>query len=96
MQSPQGLRRAARRETVTPPISREPEEAYEQAHEPAEDDPAAHIHLPPPTIWPVTVAAGVALAGFGLVTTTGVSIAGVLVMIWGIFEWVQELRHEHH
>jgi hypothetical protein len=25
-----------------------------------------------------------------------VSIVGLLVMFWGIYMWVQELRHEHH
>jgi hypothetical protein len=44
----------------------------------------------------VTVASGVALGGFGLVTTEVLSIIGLLVMAWGINGWIQELRHEHH
>ena len=54
------------RDTASRPVGPEPEDELE-----APSDPGEHIHLPPPTIWPVTVAAGVALAGFGLVTTRG-------------------------
>lgn len=87
MQSPEGLRRAGQ---MPRPVGPEPE-LHEEPGEPTE-----HFHLPPPTIWPVTVAAGAALGGFGLVTIYTVSIVGLLVMFWGIYMWVQELRHEHH
>lgn len=89
MQTPEGLRRATSPQRPAHPMGPEPD-----GHD--DDDPGEHIHLPPPTIWPVTVAAGVALGGFGLVTTGAVSIIGLLVMFWGIYEWIQELRHEHH
>jgi hypothetical protein len=91
MQSPEGLRRATSSGHPPRPVGPEPDDELE-----APSDPGEHIHLPPPTIWPVTVASGVALAGFGLVTTEVVSIIGLLVMVWGINGWVQELRHEHH
>lgn len=91
MQSPEGLRRATSPGQTTRPVGPEPEEELEAA-----PDSSEHIHLPPPTIWPVTVASGVALAGFGLVTIQVVSFIGLLVMVWGINGWVQELRHEHH
>lgn len=91
MQSPEGLRQATSPGRAVRPVGPEPEE-----HDDDGSDPGEHIHLPPPTIWPVTVAGGVALAGFGLVTTEAVSIVGLLVMFWGIYEWIQELRHEHH
>jgi hypothetical protein len=91
MQSPEGLRRATSPRTASRPVDPEPEDHYEAAAGPGE-----HIHLPPPTIYPVTVAAGVALAGFGLVTIMAISIVGLLVMFYGIFGWIQELRHEQH
>jgi hypothetical protein len=91
MQSPEGLRRATSPGPASRPVGREPDD-----HDEEPSDPGENIHLPPPTIWPVTVAAGVALAGFGLVTTEVVSIVGLLVMVWGINGWIQELRHEHH
>lgn len=55
-----------------------------------------HIHLPPPTIWPVTTAFGAALGGFGIIISLPFCFAGVVIMLWGISQWVQELRHEPH
>jgi hypothetical protein len=65
---------------------------YDVAEEHAEE----HVHLPPQSMWPVTTAFGVALGGLGLMTTTVLSLIGILIMIWGIASWVQELRHERH
>ncbi len=53
-----------------------------------------HIHLPPPSIWPITMAVGAGLGVTGLVFTTVVSIAGLLMMAWALVGWIQELRHE--
>jgi hypothetical protein len=55
-----------------------------------------HIHFPPPSIWPMTTAAGVALAGLGLVTFWPFTAAGLIIVFAGIVYWVQELRHELH
>jgi hypothetical protein len=55
-----------------------------------------HVHLPPPSIWPISLAGGIALAGFGLVTDFPISILGVCVMFIAIVFWIQELRHELH
>ena len=82
----------------------------EQVTETAEQPPAAvpvaehedhgggdeHVHLPPPSIWPISLAGGIALAGFGLVTDLPISILGVIVMFFAIVFWIQELRHELH
>jgi hypothetical protein len=59
-------------------------------------DSEDHVHLPPPSIWPITLAGGIALAGVGLVTTWPVSALGGLIMLIGLVNWVQELRHEPH
>jgi hypothetical protein len=91
MQSPEGLRRATAPGLASRPVHPEPDEQSEEA-----SDPGEHIHLPPPTIYPVTVAGGVAVAGFGLVTIMPVTIVGLFVMFWGIYGWIQELRHERH
>jgi hypothetical protein len=55
-------------------------------------------HLPPQSIWPITLAGGVAIGGLGLVTTLTICIIGLLLMAFGLVSWVQELRHEpqHH
>lgn len=50
-------------------------------------------HVPSPSIWPVTVAGGFTLVGFGVLTSFALSLFGVLLMAWGLFGWIQELRH---
>jgi hypothetical protein len=74
--------------------------------EAVEEGAPEHVHYPASSIWPITTAGGVALAGLGLATefpvTLGsgpawpLSLAGLLVMIFGVVGWVQELRHERH
>ncbi len=59
-----------------------------------EEEP--HVHLPPLTIWPITAAAGITLGGAGLVTTPLISLLGILILIWAIVSWIQELRRERH
>jgi hypothetical protein len=51
-------------------------------------------HLPSPSLWPFMVGSGVALLAFGLPTSLYFSVAGLVVLAFGIFGWVQELRHE--
>lgn len=53
-----------------------------------------HPALPAPTIWPVTVAAGVALLAFGAVTSGVFSAVGALTLLLGIAGWIRELRHD--
>ena len=50
-------------------------------------------HLPSPSVWPFTVAGGVALLGFGLLTTFALSALGLVLMAVGLYGWIQELRH---
>lgn len=70
------------------PIAAEGETGQEETHE--------HIHLPPPTIWPVTLAGGVALGFLGIMTSGPVSFLGLLIATYGLVKWIQELRHELH
>jgi hypothetical protein len=55
-----------------------------------------HVHLPPVSIWPITLAGGITLAGMGLVTNSLVSVVGGVLSFIAIVSWVQELRHELH
>lgn len=55
-----------------------------------------HIHLAPQSIWPITTAVGITLAGAGLVTALIVSFVGLAIMVIAIYYWIQELRHELH
>jgi cytochrome c oxidase subunit 1 len=53
-----------------------------------------HIHLPAPSIWPVTLAAGITLLAFGVLTSIVFVLSGVALMAISLGGWVQELRHE--
>ncbi len=50
-------------------------------------------HLPSPSIWPMTLAGGVTLLGFGLLTSLALSALGFVLTVWGLYGWIQELRH---
>jgi len=50
-------------------------------------------HLPSPSLWPMTVAGGLTLVGFGVLTSFALSILGLALVVWGLYGWIQELRH---
>jgi hypothetical protein len=75
------------REDTAPPVAPPPEEEYEVAEQP--------VHLPPLSVWPITLAMGITLTGAGVITTAPVLVAGIVVSILAIIYWIQELRHEH-
>jgi hypothetical protein len=41
----------------------------------------------------MTVAGGFTLVGLGILTSVALSGLGLLLMSWGLFGWIQELRH---
>jgi cytochrome c oxidase subunit I len=53
-----------------------------------------HVHLPEPSVWPLTVGAGTSLMAFGVATSLALSAMGLVLLAWGLFGWIQELRHE--
>jgi hypothetical protein len=74
-------------DTAPPAIAPPAEEEYEVAEQ--------HVHLPPLSVWPITLALGITLAGAGIVTTFPITVAGIIVALIAIVYWIQELRHEH-
>lgn len=50
-------------------------------------------HLPSPSVWPFTVAGGFTLVVFGVVTTLALTGLGAVLMVIGLYGWIQELRH---
>ena len=50
-------------------------------------------HLPSPSVWPFTVAGGVTLVTFGILTSWPLSVLGLVLMIIGLYGWIQEMRH---
>jgi hypothetical protein len=53
-----------------------------------------HAHLPPPSIWPITMALGIAMGFGGIVLDWEVSALGGMTATWAFVNWIQELRHE--
>jgi cytochrome c oxidase subunit 1 len=58
-----------------------------------------HIHLPPPSYWPVLMAAGLGILAVGALTHLAVVIAGALVTVGCMFKFALEhhrtAAHEH-
>ena len=59
-----------------------------------ERDPAAPPPQPAPTLWPITIAAGLTLLAWGTVTSPIFSAVGALLFLVGIAGWVRELRRD--
>lgn len=57
-------------------------------------DPA-HVHLSPQSIWPITMAFGISLAGLGIVSLIELTVIGVLLVVLALVMWIRELRHEY-
>ncbi|HEY9681028.1 MAG TPA: hypothetical protein V6C86_05535 [Oculatellaceae cyanobacterium] len=67
-----------------------------QAHE-TEWIPGEHLELiriPPPTVWPVTLALGVTGIAFGVVTHWILSLAGLFLFLLGAAGWIEDLRKD--
>lgn len=64
--------------------------------EPEAQHPDEHeaIHLPPPSIWPVLLAVGIALLLTGLILNIVMVIAGALIIVLSITMWVRDARRE--
>jgi len=54
------------------------------------------VHLPPTSLWPITLAFGITIAASGLVTNIAVSIAGLLLFVLALRGWAQELLDAQH
>ncbi len=64
--------------------------------EPEAPHPDEHeaIHLPPPSIWPVVLAVGIALLLTGLILNLVMVITGALIFVVSIAMWVRDARRE--
>ncbi|MEX2031593.1 MAG: cytochrome c oxidase subunit 4, partial [Dehalococcoidia bacterium] len=49
-----------------------------------------HIHLPPPSYFPLVLAMGMALVGVGLLSHLAVAVVGAVVLIYGVWGWALE------
>ena len=48
---------------------------------------ASGVHLPSPSYWPIIVAAGLPLIGFGMIYTYWLAALGGLMVLGGIYGW---------
>ena len=49
--------------------------------------------LPHESLSPITLAAGIGLLAFGLLTTPLFCIVGLAIMGWALANWIEEMRH---
>jgi cytochrome c oxidase subunit 1 len=63
---------------------------------------ATGIHLPSPSYWPLVIACGFPLIGYGLIFNLWWALPGALVVIAGVYGWIMEpaddpdAGHGHH
>ena len=55
-----------------------------------EGEPGMHIHLPPPSYYPIIIAFGVLLLGVGPLTHLAVTALGIPVIVYGAWGWMLE------
>ena len=67
-------------------------DSHQVAHEAAPGHEA--IHLPPPSIWPVVLAVGIAALLLGMVLNLALLIIGALVTLASLALWVRDARRE--
>lgn len=56
-------------------------------------DDAGENALPHESLAPITLAAGIGLLAFGLLTSLVFSLVGLAVMAWALGTWIGEMRH---
>jgi cytochrome c oxidase subunit 1 len=49
-----------------------------------------HIHMPSPSYWPLVVAFGLPVIALGLVYNHVISVVGAIIVLLGVYGWVQE------
>lgn len=78
----------------------EPRPFSRETHYPTKPAPdwtdAKPATLPKPSYAPAAAAFGVTLGAAGVVTSFWVSIAGLIVFVLGIANWIGDLVHAHH
>jgi cytochrome c oxidase subunit 1 len=53
-----------------------------------------HLHLPSPSIWPLTLAFGVTIMGLGVLTNIVFILFGAIVSFAALAKWAGDMRHE--
>ena len=67
---------------------------YDRDHGIAREEPTGeHIHLPPPSYYPILLAAGTVMLALGPLSSLAVTALGVPVIIYSIWGWALEPTH---
>jgi hypothetical protein len=69
---------------------REGPEAYQREPPP----PGEEIHVPGPTILPLTTAIGITLIVIGTTITWVLSVVGGLIFLVSAIRWIRDVRHD--
>jgi hypothetical protein len=56
--------------------------------------PGEEIHLPGPTLIPITTAAGITLIVIGTTIGLYLSIVGLIITVWAIVRWIRDTRRD--
>lgn len=86
-------------EDQQPDKAKEPSAEIKTANEPVETEwvPGEQLELiriPPPTIWPATLALGTTGIAFGVVTHWILSLAGLFLFLLGAAGWIEDMRKD--
>jgi hypothetical protein len=54
------------------------------------------VHLPPTSLWPITLAFAITIAASGLVTNLLVTIPALVLFVLALRGWALELLHAEH
>lgn len=66
-------------------LAHQPESAHHEHHD---------VHMPSPSIWPITAAFGVTMIGFGILTGWAFGIFGGIVLAISLWKWAGEMRRD--
>jgi cytochrome c oxidase subunit 1 len=64
--------------------------AIATAEEVAQTGHRTDVHLPSPSYWPIVVAVGLPIIGYGLIYNLWLCVVGGLFVVMGLFGWAQE------
>jgi cytochrome c oxidase subunit 1 len=62
----------------------------EELHEEQEANADEHIHMPSPSYWPIVLAFGLPIIGFGLIYSIPLALVGGAIILLGVFGWSLE------
>lgn len=67
---------------------------HDAPHGDEHEDAHGAFHLPPPSIWPVVLAVGIAILLTGLILNLVIVLLGAIVTIASLALWVRDARRE--